>query len=74
MDITTATVSEVRSVQDGPYERSPRDYFWICNLISRNSFLGSLNMNITTATASHVPGIQGGPNERRPLDFFFWDL
>ena len=77
MNIATATVSEVPSVQGGLYERRRLEIFEICNLISRNSLLGgfmaSLYMNIVTATVSDVPGVHGGPNERHPLEFF-WDL
>ena len=39
MNIATATVSEVPSVQCGPYERRPLEIFGICNIISRNSLL-----------------------------------
>ena len=66
MNIATAVVSEEPSVQGGPYERRPLDFFGICNLISQNSFLGgflaSLYMNIVTATVSEVPGVHGGAN------------
>ena len=74
----TATVSEVPGVEGEPNERRPREFFGICNLISRNSFLGSrvsgflglLNMNIVRVPGSEIPGVQDGPYERRPLEFF----
>ena len=41
MNIETATVSGVPSVQSWSYERRPLEFFGICNIISRNSLLGS---------------------------------